>query len=735
MKVLHLISGGDKGGAKTHVFTLLMSLQENIDVTVICFMDGVFYREIQNMPIKSILIKQKYRNDLTIIKPLIKHIIENRYNIIHSHGARANFISMFLKNRVKIPILTTVHSDYKLDFTENLYKKYIYTGINILALKFIDYYIAVSNNFKNMLVDRGFKKDNIYTVYNTIDFEKTVNFIGKKEFCFKYAINADDKILVGIIGRFDQVKGHSVFINAAYEVLKTNKNILFILAGEGPEENNLRQLAKKLKIENNIIFTGFIEDIFSFINAIDINVLTSYSESFPYVLLEGALMKKATISTAVGGVTDLIKDGETGFLAESGDYEQIAKKIINFAENKELRDIIGINLYEYAKIRFSRESMKFRHLEIYNNILEIEKANNKNFDVVLSGYYGFDNSGDDALLKAVVDSLRAEKENIKILVLSKKPSQTMEEHNVFAINRHNFFQIFKYLKMCRVFIYGGGSLIQDITSTKSIVYYITLLKIAKKYGLKLMIYGNGIGPIIKKKNIERVQKSLVLCDYISLREPESLNELNRLGINVKKTALSVDPAFVIEPKEASHVLEYENIRADKNYFCVNLRSWRYNEPNFTDKIAKLIKMQIEKNFIPIYIAMHPSDYNILKEVITKVNSRHILLSKVYDIGTLMSIIKESKFIVAMRLHSLIYAISVGVPAIGLAYDPKVSFFLEYAHQKTYVSTKDIDIKLLNNMIDDILENYAEKVKLIKERASYLKSLSEKDSKIAISLLD
>ena len=735
MKVLHLISGGDKGGAKTHVFTLLMALQEDIEVTVLCVMDGVFYQEIKNMPINSVLIEQKYRNDLTIIRPLVKHIRQNRYNLIHSHGARANFIAMFLRPFIKIPIVTTVHSDYRLDFTENLYKKYVYTSLNVIALKFVDYYIAVSNNFKEMLENRSFNKERIYTVYNTIDFDKKVEYLPKKQFLKTYGLTEDTPV-VGIIGRFDQVKGHDVFIKAAALVVKKYPEVKFLMAGEGPEENSLKQLVKRLKLTNNIIFTGFVEDIFSFINAIDINVLTSYSESFPYVLLEGALMKKATISTAVGGIVDLIKEEQTGLLAPGGDYETIAEKILFCLNNPQERAKLGESLYSYAKENFSKESMKKTHLEIYNNIISIHKQENRAFDIILSGYYGFENSGDDALLKAVIDSLRKEKKDIKLLVLSKKPGQTMEEHNVYSINRYDFFAIFRALKRSRLFVYGGGSLIQDITSTKSLVYYTLLLKLAKRYNLKLMVYGNGIGPITKKVNRLRAKSALNLCDYISLREPMSLDELNALEVKVENTVLSVDPAFAIEPNfDIEHILEKENIDTDKKYFAVSCRSWKYNEPLFTKKISGIIKETYEKyHIVPLYIPMHPNDNIIIKEIISKAETPHRILSEIYDVSVLMGIMRNTVFVMSMRLHALVYGVKAGIPIIGLVYDPKVRFFVEYASQQTYVDTAKLDICKLREIVEKLMANHEAVSKEIKARALELESLTAKDARAAVELL-
>jgi polysaccharide pyruvyl transferase CsaB len=617
MKVLHLISGGDKGGAKTHVFTLLSALSEEVQIMVICFMEGVFYNEIQNMPIPSMLIKQRFRNDLTIIKPLVKHIRKERYNLIHAHGARANFIAMFLRPFIKIPIVTTVHSDYKLDFTDSVYKKYFYTALNEMALKKMDYYMGVSENFRQMLISRGFSEDSVYTVYNTIDFDREITFESKEDFLKRHNINAKGKTIIGLIGRFDFVKGHDIFLNAAAEVLKTRKDAIFLMAGEGFEKNSLEKQAAKLGITDSIVFTGWLDDIFSFINAIDINVCSSRSESFPYMLLEGAMLSKATVSTAVGGIPDLIIDNETGLLCEPNNPNALAKNILKYMERPELAIEHGKNLYDFAKTHFSKESMKIRHVEIYKSIIARKKAEHKLFDVILSGYYGYANSGDDALQEVVIKALRKEKEDISILVLSKKPQESINNHNVYAINRSNIFAIQKYMKMGRVFIYGGGSLIQDVTSTQSLIYYTFLLRLARYFGLKLMVYGNGIGPMTKERNKPMARKALEICDYISLRDPQSLDDLRNLGVTNHNVHVSVDPVFSLDMKrgpDIDGILGSEGIDKNGKYFIVSLRPWQYNEHGFTTKMAYIIDLVYEKyGLTPIYLPMNLMDMPILKE--------------------------------------------------------------------------------------------------------------------------
>lgn len=370
MKVLHLISGGDTGGAKTHIISLMRQLNNLIDAKVICFIEDTFYRDALDAGIKIQVFQQKKRWDMSVINRLKEEIDKEDYDIIHCHGARANFIAMFLKNKVNKPMITTIHSDYKLDFKDDFYKKIVYTTINSIALKRFDNYIAISNTFKQMLVDRGFEEKKIFTVYNGIDLESKMDYVSKEEFLNRYDINGMDKIIVGIIARLDLVKDHETFIKAAYKVIEKRQDILFLIAGEGNDERRLKSLVKELDIHNHVHFLGFVDDQYSFFNAIDINVLTSISESFPYVILEGARLKKTVISTDVGGINQLIKDGYNGWLIDVGDSQTLADKINFFMENQDKIKTMGENLLNSVELNFSSRKMAEEHCKIYEKIIE-----------------------------------------------------------------------------------------------------------------------------------------------------------------------------------------------------------------------------------------------------------------------------------------------------------------------------------------------------------------------------
>ncbi len=371
MKILHVISGGDTGGAKTHVINLLKELQKRIEVDLVCFMEGVFSKEARFNHISIEVIPQKNRLDLSAIKKLVKKINHEKYDIIHCHGARANFVSIPLKFFCQVPIVTTIHSDYRLDFQGDFFKNIIFTNTNAVALRFMDYYIGVSNNFKKMMIERGFPKNRVYAVYNGIAFDQEIHYIEKNDFYKKHRIPYTGKeIFVGIMGRLDPVKGHTIFLEAAARAYHQNHNLRFLIAGNGEEEKKLKDYAKKLEIADVTYFLGFIDHPYDFFNAVDINTLTSYSESFPYVILEGAMLKKPTISSKVGGIEDILFDGDTGYIFEKEDYDTLSKRILELAVEKEQRLKLGENLYSFVKNHFSTKHMADQHIHIYQEIIK-----------------------------------------------------------------------------------------------------------------------------------------------------------------------------------------------------------------------------------------------------------------------------------------------------------------------------------------------------------------------------
>lgn len=708
MKIMHMISGGDSGGAKTHLFSLLDKLKSKCDVAVGCLMRGVFYNEILEKDIETVLFEQKNRFDLSVLKDIRRFISEREIDLLHVHGARANFIAMFLKKHLSIPIVTTMHSDYLLDF-DTFFKKLIFTNLNSYSLKKIDYFIAVSDTFKEMLIDRGFMPNNIHTVYNGMDYDTVPTEVTSKEdFASKYNLELNDNLTyVGIAARFDLVKGVDTFIKGAAIAYAQNKNLRFLIAGTGDEEENLKSLADSLGMQGIIHFLGFVTDMYGFLNFIDINSLTSLCESFPYSMLEGAAMKRPMIASRVGGIPALVRDSETGALFESCNEGDFAQKLLLLCSDKTRLAEMGENIYRIVTSRFSSEVLANDHMNIYASVIADYKCT-KRYDFVLSGYYGFNNSGDDALLLALASDLKYAKPDARLAVLSSNPLSTRKMYKIDAYDRVSPFKLHKLFKNSRVLLSGGGSLIQDETSSKSLWYYLFIIAFAKACGMRVMQIASGIGPVKKKCN--RSLTSHVLnknVDRITLREEKSYAELKSMNITIP-AEVTADPAITLEAESDERIREIfaQNSIPFDNYICVALRKWKHASPDFEDNMAKALdyaSSKYDKNivFVPM---QYPADLDIAKSICSKMSHTAYVIETPFTIREAIGIISCSSLVIAMRLHSLVYAVSCGVGVIAIKYDPKIDGFMEYFRQSYIADVADVTDIRLKELIDAYYTN-------------------------------
>jgi len=371
--VLHVISGGDSGGAKTHLLTLLGRLRREVEVPVVCFMAGDFYREALASGLDCVLLRQRARFDLSVVPRFVRLVRSGGYQVVHAHGGRANFVTALAKPWLGVPLCTTVHSDYRLDWEGQPYKKFVFTTLNAAALRAMDYFLAVSGSFRDMLVSRGFPVERIFVIYNGVDFERQMPAGDWQALVAGRGVPLEPGgRLVGTVGRLHPVKGQDVFIRAARQVLDAlggEEPVRFLVAGDGPELPRLKALARGLGIADRVHFLGHLEDVDTFLAGLDVNVVSSYTESFPYVILEAARLRKVSVSTAVGGIPELIRHGETGFLFAPGDSAALAAALVEALRDRGRLDRLGEAVYRRAREHFSAEAMARRHLEIYETIL------------------------------------------------------------------------------------------------------------------------------------------------------------------------------------------------------------------------------------------------------------------------------------------------------------------------------------------------------------------------------
>ena len=742
MKVIHLISGGDTGGAKTHVHSLLCGLSRYIQADMVCFTDGPFVQEARELGIHVEVMGGS--NPLAALKPLREKIVNEGYDIIHCHGARGNMMGALLKRSTGLPVVTTVHSDPKLDYMGRFLSRITFGTINAWALRNIRYHIGVSDAMVDLLIRRGFDPQQAFAIYNGLDFTPAVPAMDRSAFLASLGLDwPEDCVIAGIAARLNPVKDIPTLLRGFAIARKQQPRLRLIIAGDGQDEAALKQLARDLGVSEQVCFAGWLTDTDSFYHALDINTLTSLSETFPYALTEGARFALPTVATQVGGIPYLIEHGITGLLFQPGDHEALGRHLAALAGDPSLRSRLGSRLLDKAEKEFSLERTIQRQLEIYETILRRHSRQRGQRDgIVICGAYGRGNEGDEAILKAILTELRSIDPDMPLWVMTRKPRLTRLAHRVGAVYTFHIPAFLRRMARSRLYVNGGGSLIQDVTSRRSLWFYLFTLSAARRMGCKVMMYGCGIGPVQYAGNRRRATRVINRSvDVITLRDRSSLEELRNMGITRPEITLAADPTVILPaaPRPvADGLLENAGLRPSEGqkYLGITVRPW----PGF-DQAAPIFADAADYAYqtcglIPVFIPIEARlDVAAARQVTEQMRQApRVVLSACASAENAIALFSRMDVVLSMRLHALVFAAGHGVPLIGAVYDPKVSSFLDAAGQDLYAPLDQLTAPVLRSFLDQAVARCQDR-QLLSDRAHQLLDLERNNILCAHALLE
>lgn len=303
-------------------------------------------------------------------------------------------------------------------------------------------------------------------------------------------------------------------------------------------------------------------------------------------------------------------------------------------------------------------------------------------NVVISGYYGFANAGDEAMLAAIIKALHSKDQSLKITVISGNPEATQKLHKVSSIHRFSPLAIFSAMSKAQLLISGGGSLLQDVTSKRSLLYYLSILTMGKLLGKDVMLFAQGIGPI-KSSFLRKLTK--YVCSYvdiITVRDKDSLYELRRIGVPENKVYLTADAVMTLpqEPKDfGRRLLDEFYVPQGRMLIAIAVRKWREDD-SYLLEIAKAADRLIDDRNAHIVLLplQYPLDVEACRRVqqmmVNKVEST--VLAADCDTEQFLSLIGNFNLLIGMRLHALIFAAVMDVPFVAVSYDPKIDGFVK-----------------------------------------------------------
>ncbi len=361
-------------------------------------------------------------------------------------------------------------------------------------------------------------------------------------------------------------------------------------------------------------------------------------------------------------------------------------------------------------------------------------------DIVISGYHGFANSGDEALLFAILQTLRKKRPQLAVTVLSKTPAETARLYDVHSISRYHYFKIRQEMRRSKMLLFGGGSLLQDVTSSKSVLYYLAVIWLAQKCGMKTMLYANGIGPINKRISRFLAARILNRVDMITLRDDKSDEELKKLGVTKPSIVITADPAFTIDADmslSGKYFTNMAGVPRDTRLCVVSIRGWKHCATHFTDDLARLCDFMVQEHGLsPLFVPMqYPEDLAISQQVMQKMREHAYIISRELSVPEMFSVLSEGEMLIGMRLHSLIYATTLAIPAMALVYDPKVSAFMESLNQPDFLNVESFSYAEAKEVLEHILRSREERRTMLHNTNRALRKMAEENATYAISLLE
>lgn len=371
INVCHLISGDLWAGAEVQAYLMLRSLSQlpEINLTAIILNEGKLAEQLRKAGLEVTVIDESVHGFFSILKQIREYLKNKNISILHSHRYKENILGALLKKRGTVQhLVQTVHGlDETFKGTKKL-KAWLYTFLNHhFTKKYFDKVQAVSSDIQNRLTGK-IDAARLLTIHNSVS-TADIKVTGSSGQVRAELGISENQPVIGSAGRMVPVKRYDDFLKAAKIILDSRPQARFVLAGDGPLLDGLRALAGKLGIRNEVVFTGFRDDVLDVINTFDIFAVSSLNEGIPMVVLEAMALEKPIVTTNVGGMPEIISDNISGFLVDQGDIRGLASACIRLLDDSALRRKIGQASRKRVEEEFSSETQRDRLLKLYIDII------------------------------------------------------------------------------------------------------------------------------------------------------------------------------------------------------------------------------------------------------------------------------------------------------------------------------------------------------------------------------
>ncbi len=373
MKILFLLNSYTDDGPGRITYGIIEGLKQFEDVecyTAALRRSGPLKEKFDDLVVPTKIIGMKYLYQIGKFKELVTYLRDGKFDIINTNLIRADIIGRKAARKAGVPIImTTEHGIHtwcvKGKIIEALVKK-----IYLQTTRYTDRIVAVSDYVKRSLLEAGVPPEKIERIYNGVNLERFVPVTPdeKREFV-KYLTDRDIKHLIGGVGHLVTLKGHQYLIKSIPQILGKHPDSLIIIVGEGPLHQHLIKEVNKMGLQEKVRFLGRMSTITPrLISALDVLVQPSLTESFGLVVVEAFACGVPVVATDVGGLPEIVQDGENGFLVAPRHPAAIADKVTWLLDHYDEARKMGERGREYVSRRFDIKVAAQKYHDLYTSL-------------------------------------------------------------------------------------------------------------------------------------------------------------------------------------------------------------------------------------------------------------------------------------------------------------------------------------------------------------------------------
>ena len=732
MKILMATMGLDIGGAETHIVELAKQLKSQGHDIAIISNGGVYVPEITAAGIRHYEAPLHLRSFGPMAKSrrILKQVIAREQpDVVHAHARIPAFLCGSLHKSMKFPFVTTAHWVFNSK------------GILRYLTDWGERTVAVSDDIKAYLIrEYGLPAEHISVTINGIDTEKFSPDVSGEEVIREFGLDPSRPIL-SYVSRMDEDRALVArqLIEIAPELDSLVPGVQLLIAGGGNVFDELNAKAKAVNAamgRSCITMAGARTDINKIVAAGQVFVGVSRAA------LEAMAAAKPVIVAGNEGyhglfTADKLEEAQAGNFCCRGlpmSEPEVLLQDVAAALNLSAEEKKTVGEYGRQVIfdHYSVRRMAGDCLAMYDQVRR------RRYNVVMSGYYGFSNTGDDAILESISQGVRQVSDEISLTVLSKDPELTRKQYALEAVSRFNFLKVISALKKGDVLLSGGGSLLQDTTSTRSLVYYLSIMNLAKAMGKPVMLYANGIGPVRKAGNRSKVRKAVEGAAVVTLRDHSSAQELRAMGVDRPDLHVTADPVFRMDsadPERADALISGTGLPRGKSFAAVSVRDWQA-AGEFPEKLARVCDHLRRTYGLEILFLLMQSevDKTATDRVRKAMEEPSYLLEQPCAPREMMAVLGRAKLCLAMRLHTLIFAARMAVPTVGLVYDPKVESFLEELGLPSAGHVERFEVEEAIAVADKLMVGYDAVRSALEEKSSDMTRAAGENERLLLELL-